>query len=95
MVDLLRPADLFVEVDHAWGNRLEALRYQFLGSATFLSTATLYRSTYRTRERSRLRPHQTSNYSSIAPPPGGVSMLISARRAASSWAASASAAMRS
>ena len=52
----LRPADLFFEIDHAWGNRLESLRYQFLASPERFATVTLYRTQYAARERSFLRP---------------------------------------
>ncbi len=52
----LRPADLAFELDHAWGNSLQSLRYQYLPSPTLFTSVTLYRSQYGARERSSIRP---------------------------------------
>ncbi len=52
----LRPADLFFEIDHGWGNQLQSLRYQYLPSPELFTTVTLYRTAYGARERTRLRP---------------------------------------
>lgn len=52
----LRPADLFFEIDHGWGNQLQSVRYQYLPSPQLFSTVTFYRTQYQARERSRLRP---------------------------------------
>ncbi len=61
-----RPANLFFEVDHGWGNQLQSLRYQYLPSTQLFGSATLYRSTYSARESSRIRPAEgtllTSDY---------------------------------
>ncbi len=61
-----RPADLFFEIDHGWGNQLQSLRYQYLPSTQLFGSATLYRSTYSARESSRIRPAEgtllTSDY---------------------------------
>lgn len=61
-----RPADLFFEIDHGWGNQLQSLRYQYLPSTQLFGSATLYRSTYSARESSRIRPSEgtllTSDY---------------------------------
>lgn len=62
----LRPADLFFEVDHGWGNQLQSLRYQYLPSTQLFASATLYRSAYAARENSLIRPAEdvalASNY---------------------------------
>jgi hypothetical protein len=52
----LRPADLFFEIDHGWGNELQSLRYQYLPSTQTFASATLYRSVYSARESSLIRP---------------------------------------
>ncbi len=57
----LRPADLFFEIDHEWGNQLQSLRYQYLPSPQLFSTLTLYRTAYGAREKSRLRPTDQSS----------------------------------
>ncbi len=50
------PADLSVDVDHAWGNRLASARYQYLASPRLFTTATVYHSSYHAEERTLLRP---------------------------------------
>ncbi|HYE59162.1 MAG TPA: TonB-dependent receptor, partial [Rhodothermales bacterium] len=51
-----RPADLYVDVDHAWGNRLVSARYQYLASPRLFLTSTAYHTAYRADERTILRP---------------------------------------
>ena len=60
----LRPADLFFEVGHNWGNRLYSARYQFLPSSRFFLTATAYRSAYGAQERTSIQPSSTASVAS-------------------------------
>ena len=60
----LRPADLFFEVGHDWGNRLYSARYQFLPSPRFFLTATAYHSAYGAREQTYIQPSSASSVSS-------------------------------
>ena len=60
----LRPADLFFEVGHNWGNRLYSARYQFLPSSRFFLTATAYRSAYSAREQMFIQPSGTASVAS-------------------------------
>ncbi|MEM1093825.1 MAG: TonB-dependent receptor [Bacteroidota bacterium] len=52
----LRPADLFFEVDQDWGNRLYAMRYQYLFSSRFFVSVNVYNSAYDATEGSVIRP---------------------------------------
>lgn len=56
----LRPADLFFEIDQAWGNRILSTRYQRLLSPRLFLSTTLFFSEYRARESTFIRPSQTS-----------------------------------
>ncbi len=56
----LRPADLYFEVDHSWGNRLYSLQYRYLASQRLLFTATAYRTSYNARENALIRPTGSS-----------------------------------
>lgn len=60
----LRPADLFFEVGHNWGNRLYSVRYQFLPSARFFLTATAYHSAYGADEETFIQPSGTASVTS-------------------------------
>ena len=60
----LRPADLFFELDHNWGNQLVSARHQYLSSDRFFVTTTAYASGYRARERSLIRPSEVSTITS-------------------------------
>jgi len=60
----LRPADLFFELDHNWGNQLISARHQYLPSDRFFVTTTAYASGYRARERSLIRPSEVSTITS-------------------------------
>jgi hypothetical protein len=63
----MRPADLYFEIDQFWTNSVTSLRYQYIYGTRFYSTFTAYRSAYRAREGSLLRPtsqsHLVSDYS--------------------------------
>ena len=56
----LRPADLFFEIDQAWGNRILSTRYQRLISSRLFLSTTVFFSQYRARENTFIRPSQTS-----------------------------------
>ncbi|MEZ4702148.1 MAG: TonB-dependent receptor [Rhodothermales bacterium] len=55
----LRPADLYFEVDHSWGNRLYSFQHKYLVSRRLLLTTTAYRTSYNANEGALIRP--TSN----------------------------------
>ena len=61
----LRPADLFFEVDHRWGNRLYNVQHQFLASDRMLITTTAYRSSYNAREGELIHPSSNSLLQSV------------------------------
>jgi hypothetical protein len=52
----LRPADLYFEVDHSWGNRLFSFQHTYLISRRLLLSATAYRSSYNATEGALIRP---------------------------------------
>lgn len=52
----LRPADLFFEVEHSWGNRLYTAQHQYLYSDKLLLTTTAYRSSYNAIESELIHP---------------------------------------
>jgi len=56
----LRPADLFFEIDQAWGNRILSTRYQRLLTARLFLTSTVFFSQYRARESAFIRPSESS-----------------------------------
>jgi len=60
----LRPATLFFEIDQYWTNEMIGLRYQYLHGSRFFSTLTAYRSRYRAREGSFIRPSERINLTS-------------------------------
>ena len=60
----LRPAELFFEVDHDWGNRLYTFQHQAFPSSRVLITNTLYRSSYNAREGEFVQPTSSSSLSS-------------------------------
>ncbi|MFQ5568383.1 MAG: TonB-dependent receptor domain-containing protein [Rhodothermales bacterium] len=60
----LKPADLFFEIDQKWGNQLVSARYQYLFSRHLFVTATAYRSSYRAREATLIRPTEASSVAS-------------------------------
>ena len=60
----LRPASLFFELDHDWGNQLMSARYQYLPSDRLFITSTAYASSYRARERALIRPSELSTIDS-------------------------------
>ena len=61
---ILRPADLFFDVDFKWGNDLGSVRYEYLFSPQFYGTATLYRSRYEAAENTQIRPTTRTLFSS-------------------------------
>ena len=61
----LKPADLFFEVDHHWGNRLYNVQYQHLASDRLLITTTGYRSSYNATEGELIHPTSSSLLQSI------------------------------
>ncbi|MBX2820312.1 MAG: TonB-dependent receptor [Rhodothermaceae bacterium] len=60
----LRPAELFFEVDHDWGNRLYTFQHQAIPSSKVLITNTLYRSSYNAKEAEFVQPTSSSSLSS-------------------------------
>lgn len=60
----LRPADLFFEVDQAWGNTLYSLRYRLLVSDRFFVTGTAYSTEYAAREAAFIHPTKSSSVNS-------------------------------
>ena len=60
----LRPAELFFEVDHDWGNRLYTFQHQAIPSSNVLITNTIYRSSYNAREGEFVQPTSSSSLSS-------------------------------
>lgn len=56
----LRPADLFFEIDHEWGNRLFSLQHQYLISDRLFITTTAYRTSYNAIEGDLIRPTSSS-----------------------------------
>ncbi len=54
--DWLRPADLFFEVGHRWGNEIFSLHYQYVVSPGALLSVTAYESSYRATERTLIQP---------------------------------------
>ena len=57
----LRPAELFFEVDHHWGNRLYTFKHQYIGSERILWTNTIYRSSYNANESEFVQPTSSSS----------------------------------
>lgn len=60
----LRPAELFFEVDHDWGNRLYTVQHQSILSSRVLVTNTLYRSSYNAREGEIVQPTSSTSLTS-------------------------------
>ena len=60
----LRPADLFFEIDQAWGNTLYSVRYQYLASDRLFLTGTAYSSVYDAREAAFIHPTRSSSVNS-------------------------------
>ena len=60
----LRPAELFFEVDHNWGNRLYTFQHQAIPSSKVLITNTIYRSSYNAREGEFVQPTSNSSLNS-------------------------------
>jgi hypothetical protein len=56
----LRPADLYFEVDHRWGNEIYSARYQYVPNERFLFTLTAYESDYKGAESTFVRPTTSS-----------------------------------
>ncbi len=56
----LRPADLFFEVGHRWGNEVFSARYHYVPSDRLLLTFTAYESDYRGTESTFIRPTSSS-----------------------------------
>ncbi len=56
----LRPADLFFEVDHRWGNEIISARYQYVPSSEVLVTLTAYESSFEGTESTLVRPTTSS-----------------------------------
>ncbi|MDX1740342.1 MAG: TonB-dependent receptor, partial [Rhodothermales bacterium] len=56
----LRPADLFFEVGHRWGNEIISARYQYVPSADMLLTLTAYESSFEGTESTFVRPTTSS-----------------------------------
>lgn len=56
----LRPADLFFEVGHRWGNQIFSARYQYVPSSDMLITLTAYESTFEGTESTFVRPTTSS-----------------------------------
>ncbi len=52
----LRPADLYFELDHSWGNRLYSLQHTYVISRRLLLTSTAYRTSYNATEGALIRP---------------------------------------
>jgi len=52
----LRPADLYFELDHSWGNRLFSLQHTYVISRRMLLTSTAYRTSYNATEGALIRP---------------------------------------
>ena len=61
----LRPAELFFEVDHHWGNRMYNLQHQYLASSRLLVTTTAYRSSYNANEGELVHPTSSSLLQSV------------------------------
>ena len=63
----LKPADLFFEVDHQWGNTVYAFRHQYVPTRFFSFSTNAYRSSYNAREGALIQPSFSaltqSNYS--------------------------------
>ena len=57
----LRPAELFFEVDHDWGNRLYTFQYQSILSSRVLITNTLYRTSYNAHEGEFVQPTSSTS----------------------------------
>lgn len=60
----LRPADLFFEVDHNWGNQLLSGRYQYLHADRLYVTTTAYWSGYQAQEQTLIRPSDVATITS-------------------------------
>ncbi len=60
----LRPADLFFEIDQAWGNRAVSLKHNFLASQDLFVSSTAYYSAYGANERAFIRPTSSSSVAS-------------------------------
>ncbi|MEM8484603.1 MAG: TonB-dependent receptor [Bacteroidota bacterium] len=56
----LRPADLFFEVEHNWGNRLYSMQHQYVHTDRLLFTTTAYRTSYNATESELVRPTSSS-----------------------------------
>lgn len=56
----LRPAELFFEVDHNWGNTIYTFQHQYIISDRVLLTNTAYRSSYNANEGEIIRPTSSS-----------------------------------
>jgi hypothetical protein len=56
----LRPADLFFEVGHRWGNQIISARYQYVPSSEILLTLTAYESSFEGTESTFVRPTTSS-----------------------------------
>ena len=63
----LKPADLFFEVDHHWGNTVYAFRHQYIPNRHFSFSTNAYRSSYNAQEGALIQPSYSaltqSNYS--------------------------------
>ena len=64
LIRLLRPADLFFDVNFRWGNDLASLRYEYLFNPQLYGTATVYRSRYEANENTQVRPTTRTLFSS-------------------------------
>ncbi len=58
--DWLRPADLFFEVGHVWGNEILSAQYQYILSPALLLHVSAYESRYQATERTFVQPTATS-----------------------------------
>ena len=58
--DWLRPAELFFEVGHRWGNEIYSVGYDYVASPTTLVSVTAYESNYKANERTFVQPTSSS-----------------------------------
>ncbi|MBT8400118.1 MAG: TonB-dependent receptor [Rhodothermia bacterium] len=58
--DWLRPADLFFEVGHRWGNEIYSVTYDLVLNPTTVLSATAYESRYKADERTFVQPTSSS-----------------------------------